>query len=121
MLKSLAFYRDILGFEIVSSSPEVETAEGRFSHWVWLKFGSAALMLNTQYDSDKRPEQPDGTRVATHSDISCYISCSDIEVPYEQLSKRGLKADPPRMAPYGLKVFNVIDPDGYGIIFQEVR
>ena len=57
MLKSLAFYRDILGFEIVSASPEVETAEGRFSHWMWLRFGSAELMLNTQYDSDERPAQ----------------------------------------------------------------
>jgi glyoxylase I family protein len=121
MLKSLAFYRDILGFEIVSASPEVETAEGRFSHWMWLRFGSAELMLNTQYDSDERPAQVDGTRGTIHSDTSFYIGCPDVELAYEQLSKRGLKADPPRMAPYGLKAFNVIDPDGYGIVFQEVR
>ncbi len=121
MIKSLAFYRDVLGFEIVSASPEVDTAEGRFSHWMWLKFGSAELMLNTQYDSNERPEQSDKTRVTIHSDISFYIGCPDIERAYEELSKRGLKVDSPQTAPYGLKVFNALDPDGYRIIFQEVR
>jgi catechol 2,3-dioxygenase-like lactoylglutathione lyase family enzyme len=32
MPTALAFYRDVLGFAVVSASPEVETAEGRFSH-----------------------------------------------------------------------------------------
>jgi len=58
MPKSLAFYRDLIGFEVVSASPEVETREGRFSHWMWLRFGAADLMLNTQYDSNERPERP---------------------------------------------------------------
>ena len=29
MPRALAFYRDVLGFAVVSASPEVETAEGR--------------------------------------------------------------------------------------------
>jgi glyoxylase I family protein len=41
MPRALAFYRDVLGFAVVSASPEVETAEGRFSHWMWLRFGGA--------------------------------------------------------------------------------
>jgi glyoxylase I family protein len=39
MPRAVAFYRDALGFAVVSASPEVETAEGRFSHWMWLRFG----------------------------------------------------------------------------------
>ena len=35
MPKSLSFYRDMLGFSVVSASPEVETAEGKFSPWMW--------------------------------------------------------------------------------------
>lgn len=58
MPRALAFYRDLLGFAVVSASPEVETAEGRFSHWMWLRFGGAEIMLNTQYDSNERPMQP---------------------------------------------------------------
>jgi len=45
MPQSLAFYRDLLGFEVVTASPEVETTEGRFSHWMWLRLGAANLML----------------------------------------------------------------------------
>jgi glyoxylase I family protein len=60
MPASLAFYRDLLGFTVVFASPEVETAEGRFSHYMWLKFGGAEVMLNTLYDSNERPgERPE--------------------------------------------------------------
>ena len=55
MPRALAFYLDVLGFTVVSASPEVETAEGRFSHWMWLRFGGAEIMLNTLYDSNERP------------------------------------------------------------------
>jgi len=121
MSRALAFYQGLLGFEVVSCSPVVETTEGRFSHWMWLRLGAAELMLNTQYDSDERPEHPIGTRSIAHGDTCFYIGCSDIDDAYKQLTLRGLKADPPKVAPYGLKNFSVSDPDGYGIVFQDIR
>jgi catechol 2,3-dioxygenase-like lactoylglutathione lyase family enzyme len=39
MTASLAFYRDKLGFEVVSASPVVETPEGKFSHWMFQQVG----------------------------------------------------------------------------------
>jgi len=119
MPKSLAFYRDLIGFEVVSASPEVETREGRFSHWMWLRFGAVDLMLNTQYDSNERPERPPNKEDQGYACF--YIGCADVDVAYEQLTRRGLKADPPTMARYGLKLFSVRDPDGYTLVFQEVR
>ncbi len=118
MTTALAFYRDLLGFSVVSASPEVETAEGRFSHWMWLRFGEAEIMLNTIYDSNERPAQPPEKR---SKDAAFYIGCSDIDLAYQELMNRGLKTDPPKVAPYGLKLFSVEDPDGYTIVFQEVR
>ena len=44
MPNALRFYRDLLGFEVVSASPEAKTSEGTFSHWVWLKLGAAEIM-----------------------------------------------------------------------------
>ena len=118
MPTSLSFYRDVLGFTVVSASPEVETAEGRFSHWMWLRFGGAEIMLNTQYDSNERPAQaPEKTSTGT----VFYIGCSDVELAYQELTGRGLKAERPKMAPYGLMLFSTKDPDGYTIVFQEVR
>jgi glyoxylase I family protein len=55
MPAALAFYRDVPGFTVFFAAEEVETAEGRFSHFVWLQFGGAELMLNTQYDSMSAP------------------------------------------------------------------
>ena len=121
MPKSLAFYSETLGFEVVSASPVVETPEGRFSHWMWLRLGAVDLMLNTHYDSGERPEHPDVTRSVVHGDATFYVGCSDINAAYEQFSQRGLIADPPKLAPYGLKCFSVKDPDGYAVVFQEVR
>jgi glyoxylase I family protein len=118
MLAALAFYRDVLGFTVVFASPEVETAEGRFSHYMWLRFGGAEIMLNTQYDSNDRPSQPPEK---SSKDAAFYIHCSDVELAYQELTERGLKAEPPKMAPYGLKLFSVEDPDGYTVVFQEVR
>ena len=99
MPTSLAFYRDVLGFIVVSASPEVETAEGRFSHWMWLRFGEAEIMLNTQYDSNERPAEAPEKR---SKDTVFYIGCSDVELAYRELTDRGLKAKPPKVAPYGL-------------------
>ena len=118
MPTSLAFYRNVLGFIVVSASPEVETAEGRFSHWMWLRFGEAEIMLNTQYDSNERPAQAPEKR---SKDTVFYIGCSDVELAYRELTGRGLKAERPKVAPYGLKLFSAEDPDGYTIVFQEVR
>ena len=75
-------------------------------------------MLNTQYDSNERPMQPPEKR---SKDDVFYIGCSDVELAYQELTDRGLKAERPKVAPYGLKFFSVEDPDGYTIVFQEAR
>jgi hypothetical protein len=45
-------------------------------------------------------------------DAVFYIGCSDVELAYQELTDRGLKAERPKLAPYGLKLFSVADPDG---------
>jgi uncharacterized glyoxalase superfamily protein PhnB len=121
MPKALAFYRDVLGFEVVFASPEVDTAEGRFSHYIWLRLGAVEIMLNTLYDSNERPERPDAARGMAHGDTTFYFGCGDIDAVYETLTLRGLAAEPPKMAPYGLRLFSTQDPDGYNLVFQEAR
>lgn len=121
MPRALVFHRDLFGFGVVSASPEVETPEGRFSHWTWLRLGAADLILNAQYDSGERPPKPDAAHVAAHGDVCFYVGCSDIDVAHQQLMRRGLKAEPPKVTAYGLRLFSAKHPDGYTVVFQESK
>lgn len=118
MQKALAFYRDLLGFEIIDQSPEVETPEGRFSHWMWLRLGPAQLMLNTAYDAGERPMARDVTRQRWHGDTCLYFGCRDVDEVYETLHPRLPDLAPPADTAYGMRQLHLHDPDGYGLCFQ---
>jgi catechol 2,3-dioxygenase-like lactoylglutathione lyase family enzyme len=115
---ALAFYRDGLGFEVVSDSGLVDTPDGRLFHWCWLRLGGGELMLNTAYDEGERPAQRDLARQAAHDDTGLYFDCPDPDAAAAHLGARGIAFDGPRMAPYGMKQLWVRDPDGYMLCFQ---
>jgi glyoxylase I family protein len=114
MPTSFSFYKDILGFEVVSTSP---AREGHFD-WVWLRLNGAELMLNTAYEQDARPPAPDPARVAAHEDTCLYFGCPDVDAAYEYLKVRGVKLSPPKNAHYGMRQLYFHDPDGYNLCFQ---
>lgn len=118
MNASVEFYRDRLGFELLFASPEVETAEGRFSHFVRLGRDGFDLMLNTAYDSNERPPARTDARWAGCRHVALYIDCADVETLYAELSARGLVTKPPAQTGYGYLAFSARDPDGYGVVFQ---
>jgi uncharacterized glyoxalase superfamily protein PhnB len=118
MPQALAFYRDILGFEIVDQSPKVETPEGCFSHWMWLKLGEAQLMLNTAYDAGERPDKRDMGRQRWHADTCLYLGCRDVDATYETLRARLADLAPPARTDYGMRQLYLSDPDGYALCFQ---
>jgi catechol 2,3-dioxygenase-like lactoylglutathione lyase family enzyme len=113
MPKSLAFYQDLLGFEIVQQAPPGDDCD-----WAWLRRGGAELMLNTMFEADSRPEAPDAARVLGHSDTSLFIGAPDVEAMYAYLRSHGLDVPPPVVRDYGMKQLCLRDPDGYGICFQ---
>src|SRR5581483_11831999 len=116
MPQSLRFYRDVLGFAIVSTSPML--GEDR-CHWAWLRLGSAELMLNTAYEFDEeRPVPPNPARAMGHQDICLYFGCPDVDAAYEHLRGRIRGLRPPKVAPYGMKQMYFLDPDGYGLCYQ---
>jgi catechol 2,3-dioxygenase-like lactoylglutathione lyase family enzyme len=113
MPTSVAFYRDLLGFTIVSQS-----SPGDDFDWGWLTLGDAELMLNTAYENDSRPSSPDPRRIAAHADTALYFGCRDVDGVYEYLRSRGVACEPPTNAPYGMRQLHLNDPDGYVICFQ---
>jgi catechol 2,3-dioxygenase-like lactoylglutathione lyase family enzyme len=115
MPTSVAFYRDVLGFELVETSPPRGTDD---FDWGLLRRGGIEIMLNTAYDHDARPEAPEEQRVASHDDTALFFGCRDLDGAYRHLRQSGVEAEEPRVAPYGMRQVWLRDPDGYVICFQ---
>jgi glyoxylase I family protein len=111
--KSIAFYRDALGFEVLQTAGPSD-APG----WALLRCGEVELMLNSMYDPGEEPDAPDPARIAAHRDTTLFIGCPDLDAAYTHLRAAGISVQPPIVASYGMKQLSFSDPDGYGICLQ---
>ncbi|MFN8653671.1 MAG: VOC family protein [Gemmatimonadales bacterium] len=119
MPRAIAFYRDILGFEVVASAPSNPKGHPDGFGWAWLRHGTSEVMLNTLHDpDDPRPPQPDASRVDAHADTIIYLGAPEVDAVYRHLQAAGVAAEPPTNAPYGMRQLYTRDPDGFGICFQ---
>ena len=117
MPRSIHFYRDLLGFKITGRSKE-KSRDPDDVDWAMLQLSSATIMLNTAYDPEEVPAQPDSSRWSGHQDTCLYFGCPDVEGAYQHFLLKGLQPDPPLVAWYGMKQLFLKDPDGFGICFQ---
>jgi glyoxylase I family protein len=104
--RSIAFYRDQLGFTVVGDAKN----KGRV-YWCRLHRGGASIML-------QQAEAEDGSRELRGRGVALYFVCDDADVAYAELTARGLKLDPPTTACYGMRQVFVPEPDGYSICFE---
>jgi glyoxylase I family protein len=120
MPASLRFYCDQLGFTIVEHSPHRGGNDPYRYHWVWLRLGTADVMLNGCYEFDEeRPTRQEHLQLRAHRDACLFFSCPDVDAAYAELTARGVVIDqPPKVAPYGMKQMYFKDPDGFGLCFQ---
>jgi len=114
MPASVRFYRDQLGFEIMSTDGK---PPDNFD-WVLLRLDGVELMLNTAYEAEDRPSAPDPARVAAHGDTSIYFGCPDVDATFAWLRARGVAVKEPTLTSYGFKSMSVKDPDGYDLVFH---
>jgi glyoxylase I family protein len=110
---SVHFYRDVLGFELVTTS-----RPGEHFDRALLKLNGVEIMLNTAYEEDQRPSAPDPARVAAHNDTGLFFGCEDLDGAYRHLRAHGLNVKEPAVAPYAMKQLYTSDPDGYCLCFQ---
>jgi len=114
MYRSIAFYCDVLGFELIDKYEP----EGHL-YWAMLKLGGATIMLNARYKNDKRPPAPDAGRAAGHADTELYFGCGDVEAAYTDLMSKGLQIAKPKITHYRMKQLWLADPDGFKLCFQQ--
>jgi glyoxylase I family protein len=104
--RSVAFYRDLLGFELSGTwEPDGELS------WCRLRRGGSAIMLQQACDED-------GPAKGRGRGVGFFFHCDDADAMHDELSSRGLKLDPPCIAFYGMNQVFVTDPDGYELCFQ---
>ena len=77
MPASIVFYRDVLGFQVVATS---QPGEERFG-WALLRLHGVELMLNTAYEDDSRPAEPDPARIAAHDDTARSTDNPSVALP----------------------------------------
>ena len=113
--RSVTFYRDILGFELVDAAPE---GDETVWDWAWFRNNTAQVMLNTMFEAPDRPEAPDLQRREVHSDTGLYFGFRDVDGIHDYLVSQGVTPDSLATAPYGMRQLYVKDPDGYVLCFQ---
>lgn len=107
--RSVAFYRDQLGFVI-----EAAWEPGGKLAWCRLERGGSAIMLQQATEEDE-PAAGRG-----HG-VGFFFLCDDADAMHAEVTALGLSLDPPKSAFYGMKQFFLTDPDGYKLCFQHVE
>jgi hypothetical protein len=69
---SIAFYRDVPGFEVVMHSSPFTNAKDDYG-WAMLRLNGVELMVNNAYENNIRPTAPEVSRIAAHRDTALYL------------------------------------------------
>lgn len=106
--RSLGFWRDLVGFEVVGQFEEAGVLR-----WVRLRSGEVALMLNA-------PDKVLGRARAapdTYTDAVLYFGVPSVRSMCEGLRAKGFDAPDPKTEDYGVEEMLLRDPDGYEVAF----
>ncbi len=126
--KSIAFYRDVLGFELEQCWPDKEKPM-----WANLVLDKQSVMLGAMMPPEMAGEMCGGDEGAKQWMKTCseefqknqpgvgivtYVEVKDVDAYHARLTSKGLKGlTKPRSQFYGLRDFGVQDPDGYRLLF----
>ena len=106
--RSLGFWRDLVGFEVVAQFEEAGVLR-----WVRLRSGGVGLMLNA-------PDKVLGeARVVpgSYTDAVLYFGVPSVQAVCESLRAKGFDAPDPKTEDYGVEEMLLRDPDGYEVAF----
>jgi len=101
--RSLGFYHDFFGFEVVDSYDD----DGRMA-WCWLRAQGAELMLQ-QLSADQQIR----LNPAIGQSWVVYVRVEDLDALHAKLKRDGFPVSEIAQTSYGTREFFVPDPDGY--------
>ena len=116
--RSTAFYRDVLGFSIVTTDPDAAPFE-----FVWLQRDNVHVFLNARAGAAE--DLPDFAARPIGGTNSLYMlveadSVDDgIDALFREVEGRARVVMPLKTQFYGLREFGIEDPDGYLVLFAQ--
>jgi lactoylglutathione lyase len=115
--RSTAFYRDLLGFSVVTTVPD----EGPFV-FVWLQRGAVNVFLNARAAAEKDLElwasRPAGA-MSMFMAVEAASIAEGIDALFGSLESRVTVVMPLKDQFYGMREFGIQDPDGYVTVFAQ--
>lgn len=99
--ESVAFYRDLLGFEVSKHTPESEPPLAT------VEAGDLKISLAQHLE----------TMLKRGRGVSFFIGVSDVDEYYEQLRAKGAEVYPPADEGWGGRFITLQDPDKYRLFF----
>lgn len=117
----LAHYVDVLSFELVYRQPDDRPAD-----FCILKLGDAQIMIAETPGTEIAADRNDGRllgkvvpRIGHPGPISVYIGVDDVDAYHRLITPAGADViEPIWDAPWGLRQFSVLDPDGHLTTFH---
>lgn len=111
--RTLAFYQDILGFEVVMTVP----AEDGSFHWALVKMDGVELMFQSTISLSQ--EIPVLAAAAIGGSLTLYVEVSNVQAIYQKLRSQVEIVQEIHETFYGTKEFAFKDCNGYILAFAE--
>lgn len=109
--QAMAFYRDVLGFEVASTVPEADAAPV----WAMVRAGAVTVMLEARASVEEGLPRLAGQ--PTGATLSLYMDVDDADALYAAIQDRVRVVKEPHATFYGAREFYIEDPNGYILAF----
>ena len=114
--RSTAFYRDVLGFSVVTTVPEAAPFV-----FVWLQRDGVNVFLNAPeaVDIPEIASRPIGGTATLFFTLEAASAAEGIDALYDRIREGARVVMPVKTQFYGMREFGIVDPDGYVIFFAQ--
>jgi uncharacterized glyoxalase superfamily protein PhnB len=117
--RSLAFYRDVLGFSVVATVPDAAPFV-----FAWMQRDEVKVFLNTVGPVEEElpglAARPIGGTATIYMAIEADSPAEGIDALFDSVQSKARVIMPPKDQFYGMREFGIEDPDGY-VIFAAQR
>jgi uncharacterized glyoxalase superfamily protein PhnB len=115
---SLAFYRDVLGFTLVTTVPDAAPFA-----FAWVQRDDVNVFLNSldavRGDNPELGRRPIGGGNTLFIVLEAATTAEGVDAMFASIGGRARLVMPPKNQFYGMREFGIEDPDGYVIFFAQ--